>query len=182
VLKPVVLVHNAEQINMRREFGSKLSYGDASRTDLLEATGARTVGILVITVDDREKIAEIVATPMEHLPFLKVIDRSFDRVHAYELVGAGADKIFRGVFALKVDMCEHVLVSLGQHPFEGHCAAMTFKASNEKVLLEHARHAGNAKDMVDIVRTNRAELSPSWQVTGGSHPRTLTGPERMRRR
>jgi len=169
VLKPVVLIHNAEHINMRREFGFKLSYGDASRTDLREAAGARTVGILVITVDDREKIAKIVATPMKHLPFLIVIDR-IDRVHAYELVGAGADKIFRGDFALKVDMCEHVLVSRGQLPFEGHCAAMTFKASNEKVLLEQARHAGNAKEMVDIVRTNRAELSPSWQVTGGSHP------------
>ena len=169
MLKPVVLVPNAKQINMRREFGFKLSHGDASRTDLREAAGARTVGIPVITVDDREKIAKIVATPMEHLPFLKGIDR-IDRVHAFELVGAGADKIFRGVFALKVDMCEHVLVSLGQHPFEGHCAAMTFKTSNEKVLLEHARHAGNAKEMVDIVCTNRAELSPSWQVTGGSHP------------
>ena len=58
-IKAVVLDHDAEQIDVLRNFGFKLYYGDASRTDLLEAAGARDARALVIAVDDREKIAEI---------------------------------------------------------------------------------------------------------------------------
>lgn len=40
--KAVVLDHDAEQIEALRKFGFKVYYGDASRTDLLAAAGARS--------------------------------------------------------------------------------------------------------------------------------------------
>ena len=77
--KSVVLDHDAEQIEALRKFGFKLFYGDASRMDLLEAAGARTAEILVIAVDDREKITEIVETTKQHFHHLKIFARRFDR-------------------------------------------------------------------------------------------------------
>jgi voltage-gated potassium channel Kch len=157
--KSVVLDHDAEQIDALRRFGFKLFYGDASRMDLLEAAGAHTAEILVVAVDDREKISEIVEIAKRHFPHLKIFARSFDRVHAYELLNAGVDEVFREVFSTSVDMGERVLVALGQHPFEAHRAAKTFKSYDEKVIREQARHAGDSEKMVDIARTSRAELS-----------------------
>jgi monovalent cation:proton antiporter-2 (CPA2) family protein len=157
--KSVVLDHDAEQIEALRKFGFKLFYGDASRMDLLEAAGARTAEILVIAVDDREKITEIVETTRKNFPHLKIFARSFDRVHAYELINAGVDEVFREVFSASVDMGERVLVALGLHPFEAHRAAKAFKSYDEKVIHQQAHHAGDTEKMVDIARISRAELS-----------------------
>ena len=157
--KTVVLDHDAEQIDALRKFGFKLFYGDASRVDLLEAAGARTAEILVVAVDEREKISEIVATAKKHFPNLRIFARAFDRVHAYELINAGVNDAYREVFSSSLDMAEDVLAALGQHPFEAHRAAKAFKKFDEKIIREQARHAGDTDKMVDIARTSRAELS-----------------------
>jgi monovalent cation:proton antiporter-2 (CPA2) family protein len=157
--KSVVLDHDAEQIDALRKFGYKLFYGDASRMDLLEAAGAHSAEILVIAIDGREKISAIAEIAKKHFPHLKIFARSFDRVHAYELLNAGVDEVFREVFSTSVDMGERVLVALGQHPFEAHRAAKTFKSYDEKVVREQAHHAGDTEKMVDLARISRAELS-----------------------
>lgn len=157
--KTVVLDHDAEQIDALRKFGFKLFYGDASRVDLLEAAGAHTAEVLVIAVDEREKISEIIATAKKHFPNLRIFARAFDRVHAYEVINAGVNDVYREVFSSSLDMAEHVLVALGQHPFEAHRAAKAFKNFDEKIIREQARHAGDSDKMVDIARNSRAELS-----------------------
>ena len=157
--KSVVLDHDAEQIDALRKFGFKLYYGDASRPDLLEAAGAASAQILVVAVDDREKISEIVQTAKKHLPHLQIFTRAFDRVHAYELIEQGVTDVFREVFSSSADMGERVLVALGQHPFEAHRAVKTFKSYDEKVLRQQAQHLGDTERMVDIARNSRAELS-----------------------
>ena len=157
--KAVVLDHDAEQIDVLRRFGFKLFYGDASRVDLLEAAGARAAEILVIAVDEREKISEIIATAKKNFPHLRIFSRAFDRVHAYEIISAGVNDVYREVFASSLDMAEHVLVALGQKPAEAHRTAKAFKELDEKVVREQARHVGDSEKMVDIIRNSRAELS-----------------------
>lgn len=157
--KAVVLDHDTEQIDVLRRFGFKLFYGDASRVDLLEAAGAHTAEVLVVAIDEREKISEIVAASKKHFPHLRIFSRAFDRVHAYELIKAGVDDVYREVFSSSVDMGEDVLVALGKDRLEAHHVATTFKEFDEKIVREQARHAGDTEKMVDIVRTSRAELS-----------------------
>jgi len=90
---------------------------------------------------------------------LRIFSRAFDRVHAYELINAGVNDVYREVFSSSLDMGEDVLVALGQNPSEAQRTAKTFKKFDEKVVREQARHAGDTDKMVDIVRTSRAELS-----------------------
>jgi len=113
----------------------------------------------VVAIDEREKISEIVATAKKHFPHLRIFSRAFDRVHAYELINAGVNDVYREVFSSSLDMGEDVLVALGQHPSEAHRAAKTFKKFDEKIVREQALHTGDTDKMVDIVRTSRAELS-----------------------
>ena len=113
----------------------------------------------MIAVDEREKISEIIATAKKHFPNLRIFARAFDRVHAYEILNAGVDDVYREVFSSSLDMGEQVLVALGQDPLEAHRAASAFKSFDEKVMREQARHAGDNEKIVDIVRNSRAELS-----------------------
>ncbi len=157
-IKAVVLDHDAEQIDVLRRFGYKVYYGDASRPDLLEAAGAGDAQALVVAVDDREKINEIIDTAKSHFPHLKLFARAFDRVHAYELLNKGVEHVHREVFASSVDMGEDVLQAMGRHPFEAHRAARTFKGHDEKLVRIAAAHADDDEKLVDLARKGRAEI------------------------
>ncbi len=157
--KAVVLDHDAEQIEALRRFGFKVYYGDASRPDLLQAAGAREARMLVIAVDDPGKVLEIAAVARQHFPHLRIFARAFDRTHAYRLLNAGIDDVFREVFASSVDMGEALLVSLGDHPFEAHRAARAFKHHDEKLIRSAAQHVDDPDKLVDISRASRAEIA-----------------------
>ena len=157
-IKAVVLDHDAEQVEGLRKFGYKVYYGDASRSDLLEAAGAHDAKVLVITIDDRDKTMAIIEAAHQHFPHLKLFARAFDRVHAYELFNAGVEEVYREVFASSVDMGEKLLVSLGQHPYEAHRAARAFKAHDETLIRKAARHIDDTDKLVAIARQGRAEI------------------------
>jgi monovalent cation:proton antiporter-2 (CPA2) family protein len=157
-IRAVVLDHDAEQIDVLRRFGFKVYYGDASRPDLLEAAGARDAQALVIAVDDREKINEIVKAAKQHFPHLRLFARAFDRVHAYELLNQGVEHVHRELFASSVDMGADVLQAMGRHPFEAHRAARTFKNHDEKLVQLSAKHVDDDEKLIDIARKGRAEI------------------------
>ena len=157
--KSVVLEHDTEQIDALRKFGFKLFYGDASRVDLLEAAGAREAQVLIVAVDDREKVNEIVAATQKNFPNLKIFARVFDRIHAYEMIAAGVENFYRELFDASVQMGEDALVALGKHPYEAHRAALLFKAHDEVLLREAAQHQGDSAALIDIARKGRAEIT-----------------------
>ncbi|MCB1380928.1 MAG: monovalent cation:proton antiporter-2 (CPA2) family protein [Alphaproteobacteria bacterium] len=157
-IKAVIMDHDAEQIEALRKFGYKVYYGDATRSDLLEAAGAREAAALVIAIDDREKALAIVEAARQHFPHLQIFARAYDRMHAYELLNAGVEHVHREVFASSVDLAEGLLASLGHHPYEARRAARAFKLHDEALLRKAARHAGDSGRLIDIAREGRAEI------------------------
>jgi monovalent cation:proton antiporter-2 (CPA2) family protein len=182
--KAVVLDHDAEQVDSLRPFGFKVYYGDATRTDLLEAAGAHEAKVLVVAIDGREKSMELVATVRQHFPHIRIIARAFDRVHAYELLNAGVEDVHREVFASSVDVAEAALIALGRHPFEAFRAARTFKAHDEHMLRKTAAHADDREKLIDAARASRAEitkvLSGDTSDTGGGGDHAWEAPDRTR--
>jgi monovalent cation:proton antiporter-2 (CPA2) family protein len=157
-IRAVVLDHDAEQIDALRRFGYKVYYGDASRADLLEAAGAKEAEALVIAVDDREKINEIVGIARQHYPHLALFARAWDRTHAYELINRGVAHVHRELFASSVDMGEDVLTKLGRHPFEASRAARMFKSHDERLVRRAAAVIDDDEARVDIARKGREEI------------------------
>ena len=157
--RTVVLDHDAEQIEALRRYGFRVFYGDASRLDLLEAAGAKEAKVFVLAIDDREKALELAAAVRKHFPHLRLLARAFDRVHAYELMDAGAHAVYREVFGTSVDLARDALTALGRHPFEAQRAALLFKAHDERLVRESARHRHDQGKLIDISRTARAEIA-----------------------
>jgi monovalent cation:proton antiporter-2 (CPA2) family protein len=157
--RTVVLDHDAEQIDALRKFGYKVFYGDASRSDLLEAAGARQAKALVIAIDDREKTLELVATLHKHFPDLRIFARAFDRYHAYQLINLGVTDVYREVFDSSVALTEDLMVALGKHPYEACRAAAYFAAYDKSILIKTARHIDDDAALVDIARASRAHIA-----------------------
>jgi monovalent cation:proton antiporter-2 (CPA2) family protein len=156
--KATVLDHDAEQIDALRRFGFKVFYGDASREDLLEAAGAADAKILVIAIDDREKILEIAETALRSFPHLEIFARAFDRPHAYALLNAGVKHVYREVFDSSLALAEDALVALGQHPYEAAQALRLFRKHDEDVMRRTAPHSGDIDTVIDISRRAQAEI------------------------
>jgi monovalent cation:proton antiporter-2 (CPA2) family protein len=174
--KSVVLDHDTEQIDALRKFGYKLFYGDASRVDLLEAAGAGEAKILIVAVDDREKVNEIVEVAKKNFPNLRIFARVFDRVHAYELINMDVPDQYRELFDASVQMAEDVLVALGKHPYEAHRSAQLFKAHDRELVFRAARHVDDVDTLVDIARKGRAEITNVLETDrSGRQVRAETG-------
>lgn len=108
-----LLDHDAGQIELVGRFGNKVFYGDASRTELLAAAGAARASLLVIAIDDRQKAVRMVESSKKMFPNLKVLARTADRPHTYEMIRAGVDFFARETFGSALAVGEEALRLLG---------------------------------------------------------------------
>jgi len=124
-----ILDHSPSQIELLRRFDNKVYYGDASRQDLLAAAGANEAELLVIAIDDKDKILDIARIAQKHFPQIKIIARAVDRRHAYELIRLGVTCFERESFQSALKLGVDALMMLGN-------SAKTAKRAG-KIFAEH---------------------------------------------
>ncbi|MDX8353418.1 cation:proton antiporter [Cognatiyoonia sp. IB215182] len=108
-----VIDYNAKHLENMRRFGARIYYGDATRPDLLHAAGLQDAKILVIAIDDREKITGLVRYVKGIFPDLPIIARAVDRHHVYELWAAGCRDIIRDTYDSSLRMGRSALEQMG---------------------------------------------------------------------
>ena len=108
-----VIDFSSEQIDALRKFGATAYYGDAMRPDLLHAAGIAEAKILVIAIDDRDKITELAKYAIENYPDLHVIARATTRHHVYDLWAAGCRDIIRETYDSSLRMGRSALEAMG---------------------------------------------------------------------
>jgi monovalent cation:proton antiporter-2 (CPA2) family protein len=166
-LKSTVLEIDSSQVDVLRKFGFKVFYGDALRMDLLEAAGAKEAKLLVIAIDDKEKIVDLVKIAKQNYPNLKVLARVYDRAHAYEVMREGVDDVYREVFGSSMDLARDALVTLGKHPHEAERAIKFFRKHDEKMLRKSAKHADDQNKLIDLAKQSRAEITRVFAADRG---------------
>ena len=153
----VVLDYSSQQLRTLRTFGLKVFFGDATRPELLEAAGIEHAKILVVAIDGREQITELVRYVHESYPDVHIVSRAIDRPHAYDLFAAGATDIVRETFDASVRAGRNVLEALEVHPFEAEQLASQFFALDR----------GSLKEMAEVynpdipIRDNKAYVEKS---------------------
>lgn len=132
--KTVVLDYQSENLEVMRAFGVKAYFGDAMRPDLLHAAGIAEAQVLIITIDDRENITELVKYVSETYPHVKIVARAVDRHHVYELWSAGARDIIRETFDSSLRIGRTALEKLGVHPYDAERQVRGFVANDQKQM------------------------------------------------
>ncbi len=149
-----VLENDPSQIELLRKFGWQVYYGDASRPDLLHAAGAEDAKLLVIALDDRDQILAVAEAAQKHYPHLKIFTRAYDRRHAYELMNAGLDNVYREMFGSSLDMGKDALRALGFRAYKAHRLALKFRDHDEENLREMVKHMDDEETL--ITETHKA--------------------------
>lgn len=104
---------DVEMIKAAGEFGFKVYYGDGTRLDVLEASGAAQAQAILVCVDKPEVADHIVALCKARFPLAKLYVRAFDRGHALRLIQAGVDYQIRETFESALVFSREVLAGLG---------------------------------------------------------------------
>jgi monovalent cation:proton antiporter-2 (CPA2) family protein len=153
-----VLDLDSDHVELLRRLGHKVFYGDASRLDLLRAAGAESARVLVVAVDDPERVLEIAELARKHFPHLEILARASSRNHAYELLDAGIDRVFRESFDASLRVGVEAMRLLGVPGHEAHRRARTFRRHDERALRELKGVRGDQASYIRTARLQTTEL------------------------
>ena len=129
-IRPVVLDHDADQVDSLRRFGYRVFYGDATRLDLLEAAGARKARLLVNAIDDVADSIALVDRVRANFPDLPILSRARNVSHYFELRLRGVTVAERETFESALRLGRSALEALGVDRFRARELADAFRRHN----------------------------------------------------
>ena len=132
---------NPEQVDFVRKFGAQIYYGDASRLEILEAAQMGKARAFVLAIDDPDASVRTAEVVRKHYPDLPIYARARTRAHAHRLMDLGIKIIRRETFLSSLDLTREVLRGLGYSERDVRFAVETFRAQDERRLVEdHGHH------------------------------------------
>jgi len=145
-----ILEHSALQVETARTFGNKVYYGDASKTDILESAGAKDAKIFILAIDDVEKSIETAKTVKTNFPHLKIIARSRNRTHSFELMKAGVENIHRETYLTSLEVAKEALLIEGLERNHINNLLRDFRQHDEQLLKDQFKHIDDTNKFVSF--------------------------------
>ncbi|KZY32143.1 potassium transporter, partial [Roseovarius sp. HI0049] len=160
-LSTTVIDYNARRLDILERFGTRHYYGDASRPDLLHAAGIGEAKMLIVAIDDREQINEIVKHVIKTYPQVHIVARAVDRDHVYELWSFGCRDIIRETFDSSMRMSRSVFEALGIERDIARRMVDAFVDTDQQAMVEAAEAYDSGVPLhenaayVELVRSRR---------------------------
>ncbi|SHG78654.1 cation:proton antiporter [Cognatishimia maritima] len=139
-LNPTVIDYSARQLEMLKLFGVQAYYGDATRPDLLHAAGIEHAKLVVVAIDEKDQISELVHYLKSHYPDVHVVARAMDRNHVYDLWALGCRDIIRETYDSSLRMGRSAFEGLGYSRDQAQRIADVFAEVDRKGMLAVAEH------------------------------------------
>lgn len=159
---PTVIDFSSRQIDNMRKFGAHTYFGDATRPDLLAAAGIAEAKLLVVAIDGKEQITELVKYAIHTYPDLHVLARAVDRDHVYQLWSVGCRDIVRETYDSSVRMGRAAFEALGLTHEQAEAMRRAFETMDRKAMVSVA----DAYDVDIPPMENEAYLARVREVLG----------------
>lgn len=161
-----IMDHDSEHIEDMRKFGFKVYYGDATRVDLLEIAGANKAKVLVVAVDDKDTIDQIIDVAQQHFPHLKIMTRVKDVPHLFDVMKKNVTFAQRELFEASIATGRVALENLGFGRYQAKESADNFRRTNIEQQNEMAklRDSTERNDFIKVARESREELERQLQI------------------
>ena len=157
-IRPVVLDHDADQVDSLRRFGYRVYYGDATRLDLLEAAGARQARLLVNAIDDVADSIALVDRVRANFPELPILSRARNVSHYFELRLRGVQVAERETFEAALRVGRSALEALGTDRFRARELADAFRRHNIASVDAMLPYYEDEGRRLNLSRQGREEL------------------------
>ena len=165
-LSPTVMDFSARQLEFLKAFDVQAYYGDATRPDLLHSAGIENAKLLVIAIDGREQITELVKYVRHHHPDVHIVARAVDRDHVYDLWHAGCRDIIRETYDSSLRMARSAMQSIGYSSDQAAQLTEAFNELDRGSMVMAADHYDPAVPMKDneAYMSRVRELRGDWEA------------------
>ncbi len=109
----LALDSDADEVARQRAKGRPVYYGDVTSLELVRRLHLDTARALVVTMNDRGAVDELVAAAKRERPDLLVVARARDAAHAAPLYAVGATDAVPETIEASLQLAEAVLVDVG---------------------------------------------------------------------
>ncbi len=154
----IALDISAEQVELVKRFGAEAFYGDASRPEVLSAAQANRARALVLAIDDVEASLRTAIMVKQLYPQLPIYARARNRNHALRLLDLGITNLQRETYLSALDITRQVLKGLGYSDRETDRIIATFRAHDERRLIEDYKHYSDVEKLQAKARSDAATL------------------------
>ena len=162
-IEVTVIDNDSDHIDFLRRLGIKAFYGDANRHDLLEAAGAARAKLLIIALDDEEKIRKLIETVRKHFPNLQIMVRALSRVHQYGLIKDRIDDAVHQHAGSAIQLAEAALVKLGFRAHHATRMARSFAKHDWDTTHRLAPFQEDGKDFINRLRQGINEMEEAFE-------------------
>jgi glutathione-regulated potassium-efflux system ancillary protein KefC len=159
-----VLDHDADMMEVARNFGYRVHYGDATRLDLLRIAGVATSKVLVVAVDDKEQSLRIVDLVREHYPNLPIVARAKDVTHWHELRERGVTLVQRELFESSLHSAHSVLELMGDSRAEASAMIHRFRQHNLELFERMHPHFRDRNQLIAVAKQGRQQLEEQMAI------------------
>ncbi|WP_375396120.1 cation:proton antiporter [uncultured Sphingomonas sp.] len=164
---PVTLIDtDVEMIDVAREFGAKVYYGDGTRMDLLRQAGASEAELILFCMDGDQLSPDLIEGVHEAFPQASIFVRAYDRRAVIKLKETAVDGVVREVLESAVKMARLALRSVGVDDVEidrtedlyrrkdkerlrAQVAAGDIRAAQHIIITQDERHEVSLNDAED---------------------------------
>jgi len=160
---------NPEHVEFLRRFGTRVSYGDASRVDILRAAGAEEAQLLVLAIQDVTVSLSVVDAAKRHFPHIKIIARAHDRRHAVALKRAGVLFVVRDTLHSSLEAASAALEKMGLPEREARKTIKAFLEYDEARLEEAVTLDDNPENQRNRAQQYTAELERLFEGDVAEH-------------
>lgn len=108
-----VIDYSSERLEILKRFRLKTYFGDATRPDLLTAAGIDEAKLLIVAIDETDKISKLVKYVAENYPHVHIVSRATDNNHVYDLYAHGCSDIIRETHDSSLRMGRSAFEALG---------------------------------------------------------------------
>lgn len=154
---------NPEQVDFVRKFGAQIYYGDASRLEILESAQTGKARAFVLAIDDPDASVRTAEVVRKHYPDLPIYARARTRAHAHRLMDLGIKIIRRETFLSSLDLTRELLRGLGYSERDVRFAVETFRAQDERRLVEDHGHHTDLDTLQAKARSYARELEDMFE-------------------
>ena len=135
-----VIDFSSKQLDLISKFGLRAYFGDATRNDILHSAGIEEAKVLVIAIDGKDQITELVKHALHEYPNLHVVARAIDREHVYQLWEAGCRDIIRETYDSSIRMGRSTYEALGVEKAAARKMSDAFEALDRKSIAALAEY------------------------------------------
>ncbi|MCT4559539.1 MAG: cation:proton antiporter [Pelagimonas sp.] len=172
-----VVDYSSEQLEFIRRFGLKAYFGDATRPDLLAAAGLSDAKVIVVAIDGKEAITDMVRYICKHHPNVHVVARAYDRNHVYDLWSVGCRDIIRETYDSSVRMARSTFEALGFDRAQASNMMQAFDTKDREIMLEMAKQHDFNTPMAEneAAMAKFTEMRDIWEEELNAQVRAAAG-------